>query len=99
MGGRNGLRGEAGSEPRRVGDCGEKEEASAWFAADMLSRRFVEAEFPEVGRAEAGAVYSKRLIVSRDDCVSPAAPRPVRDRGTRRSIPWRGSRGLGLLGW
>ena len=54
MGGRNGLRGEAGSEPRRVGDCGEKEEASAWFAADMTLAEVCGGGFAEVGRAEAG---------------------------------------------
>jgi hypothetical protein len=33
---------------------------------DRGGGRIAEAGYPEVGRAEAGAIYSMRLIVSRD---------------------------------
>jgi hypothetical protein len=68
MGGRNGLRGEGGSEPRRVGDCGGERGGIGVVCGGHGSRGGLRRwDFRRsVGRAEAGAIYSKRLIVSRD---------------------------------
>jgi hypothetical protein len=70
MGGRNGLRDEGGSELRRVGDCeGERGNicvvCGGHGSRGGLRRRGLRRSGGR-RRGRAGAVYSKRLIVSRD---------------------------------